>query len=99
MAYGYSCFLRKKSEGGEAETGVVNDQGDKFGQGSVVCSPQPTCICGPHMVYAGSTWVPSGHGPKMGILSEAHFGQLSRSHMVKNRWAPYVGPSWVTNGK
>ncbi len=42
---------------------------------------QPTCICGPHMVFSGSTWVSSGHGPNMGILYGARLVKLYRSYM------------------
>ncbi len=46
----------------------------------VTCS-QPTCICGPHMVFSGATWVSSGHGPNMGILYGARLVKLYRSYM------------------
>ncbi len=65
----------------------------------VIGTFQPACICGSCMDCIWATWVPSGHGPNMGIIYGAHLGQLSISHMGKNKWAPYMGPICVIYGK
>ncbi len=67
---------------------------------SIWCDHHPAnmYMWAPHglcWVYMGTKWAWSGASGHLiwGPL------QLSRSHMVKNRWAYYVGPSCVTNGK